>query len=282
MPTILLCSDLDRTLIPNGAAAESPSARPRLSRLASRSDVRMAYVSGRDADRVREAIEAYALPVPDAVIGDVGASIYHVHDSAWQPDRQWQEAIGRAWQGRRHDDITGLLSDLTRRGLTLQPPDAQNEFKISYFADPTLDLDRLQADIAAHLAEAQLPANIICSRDEADNRGLVDILPPGANKLLAIRFLMTAMGIDDAQTVFAGDSGNDLDVLTSGMQAVLVANAADDVRRRATERTARDGGSGRLYLAGGDFLGMNGNYAAGVLEGLAHFFPEAIDWIAES
>ncbi len=31
----------------------------------------------------------------------------------------------------------------------------------------------------------------------------------------------------------------------------------------------------RLYLPRGNFLGMNGNYTAGVLEGLSHFFPES-------
>jgi hypothetical protein len=30
----------------------------------------------------------------------------------------------------------------------------------------------------------------------------------------------------------------------------------------------------RLYLPRGNYLGMNGNYAAGVLEGLVHFIPE--------
>jgi len=26
-------------------------------------------------------------------------------------------------------------------------------------------------------------------------------------------------------------------------------------------------------------MDMNGNYAAGVLEGLVHYFPESIEWI---
>lgn len=78
--------------------------------------------------------------------------------------------------------------------------------------------------------------------------------------------------------VFAGDSGNDLDVLTSGMQSILVGNAAADVRRTATHRLTEIGRIDRLYLATGDFHGMNGNYAAGVLEGVAHFFPETASW----
>jgi len=37
--------------------------------------------------------------------------------------------------------------------------------------------------------------------------------------------------------------------------------------------------SDTLYIAKGDFLDMNGNYAAGVLEGVAHFLPETITWM---
>jgi hypothetical protein len=28
----------------------------------------------------------------------------------------------------------------------------------------------------------------------------------------------------------------------------------------------------------GDFHGMNGFYAAGILEGVAHYLPETVDW----
>ena len=90
---------------------------------------------------------------------------------------------------------------------------------------------------------------------------------------------MNEKKVEESDAVFAGDSGNDLDVLVSGLQSVLVKNAAEDVRRTACHRLAEKGFSDRLYLAKGSFKGMNGNYAAGVLEGLAHFFPEIADWI---
>ena len=35
----------------------------------------------------------------------------------------------------------------------------------------------------------------------------------------------------------------------------------------------------RLYVATGGFMGMNGNYGAGVLEGIAHFYPEIAGWL---
>jgi len=34
-----------------------------------------------------------------------------------------------------------------------------------------------------------------------------------------------------------------------------------------------------LYLAHGGLLGMNGNYSAGILEGVVHFIPATRDWL---
>ena len=80
-------------------------------------------------------------------------------------------------------------------------------------------------------------------------------------------------------TVFAGDSGNDLTALTSGLKAILVRNAATEVKTEAQQRVTATGYPERLYLAKGGFMGMNGNYAAGGLEGLVHFFPESVTWL---
>ena len=283
MQTLLLCSDLDRTLIPNGAAPESPAARPLLARLAALPQVCLAYVTGRDKALVREAIDSYRLPVPNVVIGDVGATLYHVHGERWDKDLAWQTEIGREWEGRDHEDVIKILENAAVGGLELQPPEKQNRFKVSYYADPGLDLDAVLRRVGDHLEAQGIRANIISSWDDDAQMGLVDILPSRANKLLAIRFLMNTMGIDAAHTVFAGDSGNDLDVLTSGLQAILVGNAADDIRQTARRRLSRNGSPpDRLYLARGGFKGLNGNYAAGVIEGVVHFFPEAGPWLQEA
>ena len=85
---------------------------------------------------------------------------------------------------------------------------------------------------------------------------------------------MQRHGFDYGNTVFAGDSGNDLDVLSSPIHAVLVANAGDDVRA-----AARSAPQSSLYMARGGYLGMNGNYSAGILEGLAHYLPDVDDWL---
>ena len=56
-------------------------------------------------------------------------------------------------------------------------------------------------------------------------------------------------------------------------------NASDEVRREALESVVKNGRAETLYVAQGNFMGMNGNYTAGVLEGLAHFEPDVYPWI---
>ncbi|MBT8439796.1 MAG: haloacid dehalogenase, partial [Gammaproteobacteria bacterium] len=67
---LLLCTDLDRTLIPNGPQPESPAARQRFLSLVNKPEVLLAYVTGRHQKLVQDAINNYCLPVPDFVIGD--------------------------------------------------------------------------------------------------------------------------------------------------------------------------------------------------------------------
>ena len=111
---------------------------------------------------------------------------------------------------------------------------------------------------------------------------MVDIVPACASKLQAIQFLIQQELFPEDRTVFAGDSGNDLDVLTSGLQTILVKNATEDVRKNALKKLSEKNLTNRMYLPQGNFFGMNGNYAAGVMEGLAHFIPETRALIAKA
>jgi len=279
MKTRLLCSDLDRTLIPNGAEPESPQARKVLAHLAAHPKLRLAYVSGRDKHLVEQAIREYELPEPDFVIGDVGTTMYRIVGGRWLANSAWEKEIGQNWHGNGHDDIVRMLDDLEIDDFRLQPPEKQNRYKVSYFTDLSNDAQQLEEKIAGFLDDRGMAANVIWSRDDAAQCGLLDILPRRANKLEAIRFLMEEERIDESRVVFAGDSGNDLDVLTSGLQAILVNNADDDVRRTALEKLSRIGRTDRLYPAKGGWGQMNGNYAAGVIEGVVHFFPETTGWV---
>lgn len=268
----LLCTDLDRTLIANGAQPDSTGALALFRQLVRREDVALAYVSGRHRELIAQAIAQFDLPAPDFAIADVGSTIYLVTPSGWQPDDAWDAQIAPDWHGLTHDDLGRLLAVFP--ALQLQPREQQNRHKLSYHVALAEDSPSLMRGVDARLKEAHLKANLIWSIDEPACVGLLDVLPASANKLHAIRFLMQQNGYQEEDTLFAGDSGNDLDVLLSGIPAVLVANADPQVKSQAAA-----GNPDTLYLAQGGYLGMNGNYSAGILEGVAHYHPALDAWL---
>lgn len=274
---ILLCTDLDRTLLPNGAQPESPEARPLFRKAAGHPALTLAYVSGRHKALLLEAIEAFDLPEPDFAIGDVGTTIYRIEDGEWHPWHAWSTEIAPDWKGMSREDLAAIFADME---LQLQEPEKQNSFKLSYYipdeGEPRALLDEMQR----RLTGAGIRASLVWSVDETAHIGLLDVLPERATKRHAVEFLMHALEIAPGRAVFAGDSGNDLAVLTSPLQSVLVRNATEDVRRQAIKLAEATGHAGSLYLARGGFKGMNGNYAAGILEGLAHFLPETDTWLS--
>jgi hypothetical protein len=277
---VLLCSDLDRTILPNGPQPESPAARPLLRHLANRPELTLAYVSGRHRALLERAIDEYRLPLPHYAIGDVGTTIYQVEGEDWRPWDDWYDEIAPDWGDNSREDLHARFADVGP--LRLQEADKQNVFKLSYYAPVDIDAESLVERLRARLRGTGIGASLIWSVDEMIGRGLLDVLPERATKLHAIEFLMQRKGFVPERTVFAGDSGNDLAVLTSGLQAVLVRNARADVREQALRAVRSSGRSDCLYLAKGSLFGMNGNYSAGVLEGLVHFLPHTLDWLRDA
>ena len=271
MTPLLLCTDLDRTLIPNGPQPESPDARKRFRDLVNCGAVTLVYVSGRHLALIEQAIAEFDLPQPDFVIADVGSTIYCIDAAGWRQWDKWDAQIAPDWRGMSHDALHRLLGGFP--ALKLQEPEKQNRHKLSYYVALQTDAHKLMDDMNTQLRQAGIQANLIWSIDEPAAIGLLDVLPASANKLHAIHFLMQHKGFTQANTVFAGDSGNDLDVLLSDVPAVLVANADAEVRAKAGKAHET------LYLARGGYLGMNGNYSAGILEGVAHFRPDIDAWL---
>jgi HAD superfamily hydrolase (TIGR01484 family) len=277
---ILICTDLDRTLLPNGKQPESPGARGAFTRLVSRPEVTLAYVSGRHRELVEDAIRDYELPLPDWVIGDVGTTIYQVRAGAWLHWPEWEQEVSADWRGLTADNLRPLFSDL--QSLRLQEESKQNRYKLSYYLPLPTDIRALKKEMSRRLNLASMAASLIYSVDEAASTGLLDVLPALATKLHAVEFLMQHQGFDYANTVFAGDSGNDLPVLASAVPSVLVANADGDVIEQAKTQALQQGTMAALYLAQGGFLGMNGNYSAGILEGVAHYHPDTRVWMEKN
>lgn len=276
---LLVCCDLDRTVIPNGPQPLSDLAMPLFRRLAERPEVTLAYVTGRSRQLVERAIVRWDLPVPDVVAGDVGSSIYAVGPAQdWTTWDAWEAIICKDWNGRRNREMCAALAGMP--GLALQGEDRQTRYKLSYTAPADTDAAALADAIETRLAPLGVAAEVVWSVDETVPIGLVDVLPKSATKQGAVEFIRSEMGFPAERTAFAGDSGNDLPVLAGPLRAILVANATEAVRAEATRLAATNGKTGDLYLARGGWRGMNGCYAAGVLEGLAYFYPEVEEWLA--
>ena len=65
---------------------------------------------------------------------------------------------------------------------------------------------------------------------------ILDILPPGCSKGMALRRLTQSRGIEPAEVMAIGDNFNDLDMLEFAGQPVVMANAAPDLVQIASDR----------------------------------------------
>ena len=277
----LLCSDLDRTLIPNGIQPESPHARSYFKQLIEHEAIMLCYVTGRDKKLVNEAITYYNLPKPDFVIADVGATIYQLSNQNndkdlqkihWQPWQEWVNVFSHDWKGKTNQDIATLFSDITE--IRKQEISKQKTYKLSYYVPLYLDHYDLLTTMRHRLSHSEIKAELIWSIDEPAGIGLLDVMPEHATKRYAIEFLMTKNNFNHSNTLFAGDSGNDLDALLSPLKSILVANAHPDIKKIVEKEIARHKPNNTVYIAQGGFKNMNGNYSSGVLEGIIHYFPE--------
>lgn len=281
----LLCSDLDRTLIPNGAQPESPNARYYFNQLIQQEEISLAYVTGRDKKLVNKAITYYNLPAPDYVIADVGATIYKLTGASsdkpkgevqWQFLQEWADFYKQDWKGNINKDIERLFSDIPQ--LRKQEISKQKTYKLSYYVPLYINHSDLLHTIQQRLSETDIRAELIWSVDEPSGIGLLDVMPEHATKRHAIAFLMQKNNFDYSNTFFAGVRGNDLDTLLSPVKSILVANAHTNVKSIVAERISTQKNDKSLYIARGGFRNMNGNYSAGVLEGLFYYIPESEHW----
>ncbi len=264
----LLCTDLDRTLLPNGAQQESANARQLLAEQLRRETITLAFVTGRDHGLVRQAIAEYQLPWPDFVIADVGSMVYHCQQDNWSADSSWHDVIGADWHFAHGEQLHAWVRDM---GLPLQEAAKQGRYKLSYYTPLDFPQSGLLQQMQQRFEQQGVRCHLIFSIDEAKGIGLLDVLPAAAGKLPALLYLVRYLNLTLDTVLFAGDSGNDLDVLTSAVPSVLVANAMPDVIASARMMAQSKGHGEQLYVASGQV--GNGCYAAGILEGIQHFYP---------
>ena len=89
-----------------------------------------------------------------------------------------------------------------------------------------------------------------------DHEESLEVIPVRASPGRAIRFLCYKWNLEPERLLVAGDSGNDLDMLSGDTLGVVVGNHTDELEELR--------GRPRIYFA-------EGKYAWGVLEGIRHY-----------
>jgi mannosylfructose-6-phosphate phosphatase len=255
----LVVSDLDGTLLGDYAAL-----RTFRDWFAQQGHLmQIAYSSGRSFASILQSMEAYRLPTPVAVIGEVGTVIRRfpcgTQLQEWPINAQitsprWSASLVREALGE-------FVSQADKRSQTdykieieieLQPDEFQSEFKVSYFLhsaeNGTLD------HIRNRLNEWNLDAEIIYSSDRD-----LDILPAGVSKGAAALHLANQLGFGSDLLIACGDSGNDASMFATGCRSVIVANAQRELKS----------------LSGAHIYHASSSFAAGVREGLEFWLSNA-------
>lgn len=257
----VLATDLDGTLLPLPGHPENARDLAVLARLHEQGRLALIYATGRHAASCREAIRAHALPRPDWMVCDVGTSVIRGDDEADTPHPPYETHLRERTRGATRKDVETALRPVD--GLTLQPPENQGPFKISYLCPPGA-VDDLVSACNRRLRAETLPFESVGSVDPAGRQGLLDVLPAGVAKAHALAWLIDHAGYPADRVVFAGDSGNDVAALTAGFRAIVVGNASPGLADRVRETLRASGREDRLYCA-------SGAATSGVLEGCRHF-----------
>ncbi len=234
----LVILDLDRTLIGEREGLEHLKAWLR----DHRSRIALGVITGRKFESALWVLRDWGVDLPDVLITSVGTEIHY--GPAWELDAGWDGHIRRDW---RRSEVARVMESIP--GMRPQAQRKLGPCKLSYFVSPR-HFPGLQV-VHDHLHRSKLKAQAILSQSR-----YLDFLPHRASKGQAVRYLAFKWGFPHHRIVVAGDSGNDLDMLTGVHAAIVVGNHSPEL--------AMLKGREEIYFAERGFAG-------GVLEGLKHF-----------
>lgn len=258
---MLIATDMDRTLLPNGKQ-EYDGSMEKLKSILKEHGFTLAFVTGRHLGLIRDAMKEYDTPRPDYIISDVGTMMYE----GQTPVEEWNALIKDQTKGW---DVEKFRQSMQGLALRLQEEDKLNEYKLSYYMDKPYDV-QLVKRITKTIRGICSDAVVVYSVDEAHDVGLIDILPKVATKLGALEFLRNRLGLEKKEVYYCGDSGNDILPLTFGYKAILVRNAITDVRDTVRQLSIQKNIINNLHIAKG-MGSLNGYYVSGIIEGLIKY-----------
>jgi hypothetical protein len=237
-----IVTDLDNTLVGNAIATQEFNQKI----LNCGDRVGLIYATGRSYESAKQLQTTETLLEPQYWITGVGSEIYQngILDSSWS------EHLKAQWHRKKIHTLALEFPELLP-----QPSASQNEFKISFYLHDD-NTKELITQLRDRIATAGFAAQLIYSSNED-----LDILPIRCDKGLAMRHLMTALKINNANTIVCGDSGNDIGLFKQDTFGIIVNNAQIELLNWYKDR-----GGDMIYYA-------NNDHAAGILEGLDRLKP---------
>lgn len=232
---MLLATDLDGTFL-----GGTPEDKNRLYNLLHHNkQIQLVFVTGRGIRSVLQLLEDKALPRPEYIICDVGATVTHLPTlSAVEPV---QANIAAKWPG---DHVRETLK--TVRGLLHQ--EAHQQYRCSYYYDEGTDID------GARLLATSLRCDLVLSAGK-----YLDVLPAGVNKGYTLQQLLEVLALPHQEVLVAGDSMNDYSMYATGFKGVVVGDSEPEL----VKQTAAMAHVLQAQRAG----------AGGILEAM-EYFPE--------
>ncbi|RLL46713.1 HAD-IIB family hydrolase [Oceanobacillus piezotolerans] len=174
-------------------------------------NVELVYITGRHYDSALSLIDSESLPLPSILVTDVGTSIYS--GSELLPDSKWEKKMMENWNPQAIKEIAMQIPGISLQSL----PDDR---RVSFYVNDNKEASMLRQK----LKESDLSHTFVFSSGRD-----VDVLPEGAGKGKALQYIVKEYADDQANILVAGDSGNDLDMLTLGYPAVIVGNAQKEL-----------------------------------------------------
>ncbi len=237
----LLVVDIDNTLIGDEKSLKE------LKRVlkANRDRLGFGIATGRHYESALEVLQEYDVPLPDVMITSVGTEIHYGEADTY--DKGWGNYIRRRWHPEKIREVLSRFDEIALQEET----GTQRKHKISYYVKENAEIDGLTDRIRAALDEHRCVYHLVFSHDS-----LLDILPYRASKGNAVKYIGWKWQIPVNSIITAGDSGNDADMLSGPMKAVVVANHESSL--------------GELKQAKKVYFAKRG-YAGGIIDGLKHY-----------
>jgi glucosylglycerol-phosphate synthase len=211
----VLATDLDGTFI--GGSLQD---RNKLYQLihSMKDQIILVFVTGRALENVAPILADPAIPKPNYIIANVGATI--LYGDTLKPVEPLDSELGKSWVGE------DCILDVIPAGIALERQKQAQERRCSFYTGDINIVEIVRAAVAPLGCEVLYSAN-----------RYLDILPAGITKGAALCKLMTYLNIDAENVLVAGDTLNDLSMYTdTPFKGVVVGGGQAELREATRHR----------------------------------------------